>query len=87
MDLREGGKITDRFGNDIWGATCYSCNLEIQSGAKGSGTPRWFSMDAKGPVAQVHLLLFPLLQSVVLVVVLVGALLFSFWRPSFLLSF
>uniref|UniRef100_A0A0G4H637 Uncharacterized protein n=1 Tax=Chromera velia CCMP2878 TaxID=1169474 RepID=A0A0G4H637_9ALVE len=44
VDL-EGGKITNRFGQNIWGAECGCCGVEIQNGAHGEGTDRWHCLD------------------------------------------
>ncbi|KAG2392241.1 hypothetical protein C9374_012493 [Naegleria lovaniensis] len=35
------GKITDKFGNNLWEDRCGMCEVIIQSGAKGEGAPRY----------------------------------------------
>ena len=41
----EGGKILDSRGKDVWEEKCQTCQLVIQSGAKGYGTPRYHSLE------------------------------------------
>ena len=41
----EGGVITDANGNLIWNTVCHYCNIVIQRGAFGSGTPRIHRLD------------------------------------------
>ncbi len=46
----EGGKITDKDGNDIWEDRCFLTGETIQSGAVGEASPRYRSVLHKGVV-------------------------------------